>query len=250
MKKSRISLNESHDRHELGSDVTEGVWVLGVDEVGAGCLSGPLLCSAVAYKVGDVDIKLSQDLYINDSKKLKPSQRETLKKFIENKDSFLKSLSKISVEVIDRINILQARFLGMSEAVFEVVQRIRSIEPSSIIVCCVDGDKIPPALLRWAQENKSQNIVKSFVKGDSRLFCIALASNFAKHNRDELMAELSKSFPLYLWEKNVGYGTPEHLSLIEKFGLTPHHRRTFCKRFLSESKPSPNSENSSIPLDF
>jgi len=179
-----------------------------VDEVGRGCLSGPVYAAAVV---------LPDNFYhplIKDSKKLSPNKRKEA--FGVIKDNAISiGVFSISPQEIDRINILQATFAAMIGAIEKLDCDFSKL--------WIDGDKFPGY--------KSIEF-ECVVKGDSKILSIAAASIVAKVTRDEYMKELSEEFPQFGWDKNCGYGTSEHMEAIEKFGLTQHHRKSFCSRFL------------------
>lgn len=181
--------------------------IAGVDEVGRGCLAGPVVSAAVIFPSG-VFID-----GVNDSKQLTERERNTLLPLIyENALAF--SVSAVSHGQIDRINILQASLTAMSMAVGKL-----KVQPHLILV---DGNKTfnynVPAL--------------PIIKGDAKSFCIAAASIIAKVNRDNIMRRLSKRFPQYLWAKNKGYATKEHIDAIKHYGASPLHRKTFLTKIL------------------
>jgi ribonuclease HII len=186
-------------RPNLKSDRLEA----GCDEVGRGCLCGPVVAAAVI---------LPEDYaneFINDSKKLSKSNRENL--FGEIKDVALAwSIAEASVEEIDQINILHASFLAMNRAVKSL-----KLVPHHLLI---DGNRFKTDL----------NIpFDCIVKGDGKFASIAAASILAKVYRDNLMADFAKKYPGYGWEKNVGYPTRLHREGIIKLGLTPLHRKSF-----------------------
>lgn len=175
----------------------------GLDEVGCGCIAGPVFGAAVIFP---------KDYYhpgIKDSKLLSRKQRETIFDEIV-KSAIACEVAEVSVEEIDRVNILHARMQAMRNAVSQLI-----IQPQQLIV---DGDRFFPY----------PNIQhKCFVKGDSKYLSIAAASILAKVSRDELMSNLAKLYPEYGWEENVGYPTPKHRAAIKQFGITPYHRKSF-----------------------
>ncbi len=186
--------------------------IAGIDEVGRGCLAGPVVSAAVVLPEG-----FSHPL-IKDSKKMSEKKRDEAFEIIkENAIAFSVGIS--DPEEIDRINILQATFVSMKKAIDEL-----GTEPSKLLV---DGDKFP---------GHKGIPYECIIKGDSKVQSISAASIIAKVTRDRIMKELAKEFPHYLWESNVGYGTKDHMDAIEKNGLTKHHRKTFCSRFNSANK--------------
>ena len=174
--------------------------VAGVDEVGRGCLAGPVVAAAVILKDFDNN-------EINDSKKIPKKKREELSSYI--KQNSIYAIGEASVEEIDKLNILNASLLAMKRAIKNL-----SSQPMSILV---DGNFKPI--------NKAN--VFSIVKGDTKSISIAAASIVAKVYRDKLMAKFSKIHPEYKFENNSGYGTKEHQNALLKFGVSPIHRRSF-----------------------
>lgn len=181
----------------------------GVDEAGRGPLAGPVVAAAVVFK-NSIDIPL-----VDDSKKIKESDREILYERIIN-ESISFGIGIVDNNDIDEINILQASLKAMKIAVNNL-----DVEPDIILI---DGNKS-------FVMNKE---IHTVVKGDSKSFSIAAASIIAKVERDTIMKNLSLQYPEYKWEKNKGYPTKEHFGLVRKYGITPFHRKTFLKKFLSE----------------
>lgn len=173
----------------------------GVDEVGRGCLAGPVVSAAVILKKG---IKLNN---IKDSKKLSFAQRLEVSKDIKKNSIF--SIGIASVNEIEKLNILNASLLSMKRAVMGL-----SKKPDLVLV---DGIFAPEITIDC----------KTVIKGDEKIKCIGAASILAKVYRDHLMIKISKKFKNYYWNKNFGYGTKQHLSGLKKFGLTTMHRKNF-----------------------
>jgi ribonuclease HII len=180
--------------------------VVGVDEVGRGPIAGPVVAAAVI--VDDAALGWG----INDSKKLSKTKREFLFKEITSKYPY--SISVIDPRTIDNINILQATLLAMRQAISQINHQYDSI--------IVDGNITP----------LKQPNCHAIIKGDTKSLSIAAASIVAKVYRDRLMDELSQLHPHYGWHKNVGYGTKDHFSAIERHGFTVHHRRSFLTKYL------------------
>ena len=176
--------------------------VCGIDEVGRGPLAGPVTAAAVILNPTQIPEGL------NDSKLLLEKKRERLYSLIIN--SSLVSVVHVSVEDIDRLNILQASLLAMRRAA-EALE----ITPDYALI---DGNKIPQDLLCPAT---------AVVKGDNKSVSIAAASIVAKISRDRLMKALGDENPGYGWEKNAGYPTKEHLLALRHLGVSPHHRCSF-----------------------
>ena len=175
----------------------------GCDEVGRGCLSGPVVAAAVILPL---DYKHK---WLTDSKQLSKAKRETIKKDIIN-DAISYAIAEVSNEEVDKINVLQASLLGMHRALDQLIQI-----PELILV---DGNKFIPY---------KDIPYHCIIKGDGKYMSIAAASILAKTYRDDLMEKLSVSHPEYGWERNVGYPTKQHRNAIEKYGITPYHRRSF-----------------------
>ena len=175
----------------------------GTDEVGRGCLCGPVVAAAVI-----IDDKFSNQL-VNDSKKLNLKTRNDLDLYIkENSVDF--AIAELSPEFIDQHNILNASIHAMHLALDQL-----KLRPELILV---DGNKFHP-----------YNFIPHhcIIKGDSKFLSIAAASILAKNYRDDLMIKLHEEFPEYGWNKNVGYATKQHREALKKFGPTIHHRKSF-----------------------
>lgn len=175
----------------------------GCDEVGRGCLCGPVVAASVI-----IDENFTHTL-VNDSKKLTFRTRMELDSYI--KDHVVEySIAEVSPEVIDVHNILNASIMAMHHALDQLKTR-----PELILV---DGNRFHPY----------QSIPhECIVKGDAKLLSIACASILAKNYRDRIMIALHKEFPEYGWATNMGYATKQHQEALNKFGPTIHHRRSF-----------------------
>ena len=183
----------------------------GCDEAGRGPLAGPVVAAAVI---------LPRDFYhplLHDSKKLTVAQREELEPIILSQ-ALSVGLGEASAEEIDEINILQATFLAMHRAIEQLIGD--GCRPELLLI---DGNRFSPY-----PEIPHQCIVK----GDATFASIAAASVLAKNKRDRHMHALAQRYPGYGWETNVGYPTRTHRQAIYAQGLTPHHRKTFSKKFL------------------
>ena len=185
-------------------------YIAGVDEAGRGPLAGPVVAACV---VVDKDFKLDNDcelIKVTDSKKLSAKKREGLFKLIKEKAKAVE-ISVVSSEVIDKINILKASLLAMQKSV-EKCQ-------FSADYVLVDGSfKIPN--LNTEQE--------AIPQGDAKVFTIAAASIIAKVSRDYLMTEYDKKYPQYEFPRHKGYGTKIHMEMINKYGPSPIHRKSFA----------------------
>ena len=188
---------------ELIKKWSENYVEAGCDEVGRGCLCGPVVAAAVV-----LDDNFEQNL-VNDSKKLNFKTRLELDDYIKNnvKDY---AIAELSPEFIDQHNILNASIHAMHNALDKL-----TIRPELILV---DGNKFHP-----------YNYIpyQCIIKGDSKVLSIAAASILAKNYRDQLMIQLHDEFPEYGWNKNMGYATKVHIEALKKFGPTKYHRQSF-----------------------
>lgn len=175
----------------------------GCDEVGRGCLCGPVVAAAVI-----IDKNFNQNL-VDDSKKLTFHTRMQLDEYIKN-NVVEYAIAEVSPQLIDQHNILNASIHAMHRALDQLTTR-----PELILV---DGNRFHPYQFIPHQ---------CIVKGDSKLLSIACASILAKNYRDKLMMELHAEFPEYGWDTNMGYATKYHQEALNKFGPTVHHRRSF-----------------------
>ncbi len=173
----------------------------GVDEVGRGCLAGPVVSAAVILKQG-----INLDL-LKDSKKIRFNKRKEISDHIKSHSHYAIGLA--SVEEILDLNILQASLLSMKRAIEKL-----SVKPNLTLI---DGNFIPSGLKNC----------KTIINGDEKIKVIGAASIIAKVYRDNLMIKLSQKFSDYAWESNFGYGTKAHLEGLKKFGITSHHRKGF-----------------------
>jgi len=187
----------------LRSCHTEGVVEAGLDEVGRGCLAGPVVAAAVILPPD------YRHALLTDSKKLTKEQRSLLREEIK-REALAWAVAEASHLEIDEINILQASFLAMHRAVTQL-----QIEPEHLLV---DGNRFGPYPLIPHT---------CATKGDSIFLSIAAASVLAKTYRDELMERLAADFPHYGWATNVGYPTIQHRRALHEHGPTIHHRRSF-----------------------
>jgi ribonuclease HII len=179
--------------------------VIGVDEAGRGCLAGPVVVAACILSAEIIGIK--------DSKLLSAKKREKLFEKITNSEGVIWNVQVVPNTVIDDINILQATFRGMRDAV-QSVQEQCGVKCTALI----DGNLVPPGITVQAE---------SMVKGDMTEYIIAAASVLAKVTRDRLLVDLHQAYPEYNFAKNKGYGTAEHLKAIKQNGPCPVHRISF-----------------------
>lgn len=191
--------NEPKLLNFMHPDLTEA----GCDEAGRGPLAGPVFAAAVI---------LPRDFrhpLLNDSKKMTEKARDILREVIE-KEAISWAVEEVSAEEIDTVNILNASITGMQRAV-----RRLSTRPDFLLI---DGNRFKPFDGYGYQ---------CIVKGDGKYASIAAASVLAKTWRDEYMRKLALEYPQYGWDRNMGYPTREHIEAIKRFGMTPHHRKSF-----------------------
>ncbi len=173
--------------------------VAGVDEVGRGCLAGPVIAAAVILRKNIPGLK--------DSKKLSKKKREELSLTIMKNSYF--SFGCSSPKEIDEINILQASLLAMKRAILNL-----SVEPGKILI---DGIHKPDL----------NTDTQTIISGDSYIDEISAASIIAKVYRDNLMMQFDKEYPNFFFSSHMGYGTKMHKAALKKYGITPIHRKTF-----------------------
>ena len=173
--------------------------IAGVDEVGRGCLAGPVTAAATIITAPIHGLK--------DSKIISAEKRNILS--VEIKDKSIFSFASVSNSQIDELNIHQATLLAMEKAIMKL-----TIQPDLVYV---DGKFTPNIRVDC----------KAIIGGDNLIPEISAASIIAKVYRDELMTQLDKKYPLYNFAKNKGYGTAQHLNALKKFGYTSIHRKSF-----------------------
>lgn len=199
-------------------EISEGLCLIGTDEAGRGPGAGAVVAAAVHFP--NLDKSLIKELEdINDSKKLTEKSRKRLFDVIINNSVY--EIIFGSVEEIEKTNILQTSLNCMKKACLSVIDKV-SAEKYKILV---DGNKLIPKL-----DYEQQFLVK----GDGKSASIAAASILAKVTRDRYMSELDKKHPEYLWGKNKGYLTKEHLEAIDKYGVTEYHRKSFLEKHFAK----------------
>ena len=173
----------------------------GIDEVGRGCLAGPVVSAAVILKES-----INLDL-LKDSKKISFKKRKEISDHIKSNSYYAIGLASVK-EILD-LNILQASLLSMKRA----LKRL-TVKPDLTLI---DGNFAPKGFKNY----------KTIINGDEKIKVISAASIIAKVYRDNLMIKLAEEFSNYAWESNFGYGTKAHLEGLKKFGITSHHRKGF-----------------------
>lgn len=192
----RMAFDEVFEQHEC---------LVGIDEVGRGPLAGPVVAAAVVL------LPHAKIIGLKDSKKLSSQKREALFKIIQEQALAI-GIGIVDSERIDEINILQATFEAMRQALSQITLDYKCI--------LVDGDKQIP---------KIDKIQHAIIGGDNKSGSIAAASVIAKVTRDHMMEEYAKLYPGYDWESNKGYGSSKHYDGIRAMGITPLHRKSFLK---------------------
>lgn len=182
--------------------------ICGIDEAGRGPLAGPVVAGACILPPEE------EILYLNDSKKLSEKKREMLFQEIQEK-ALAWGVGIVSPERIDEINILQATFEAMREAVSQM-----GVTPDLLLV---DAVTIPGVKMKQV----------GIVKGDARSVSIAAASILAKVTRDRIMVQYDEAYPRYGFAGHKGYGSQGHIAALKEYGPCPIHRRTFIKNFVS-----------------
>lgn len=188
-------------------EYAEYSYICGIDEVGRGPLAGPVVAGAVILPK-DCDI-----LYINDSKKLTAAKREELYDIIMEK-AVAVGIGMASPARIDEINILQATYEAMREAISKLSVRPDLLLNDAVTIPGVDIRQVP------------------IIKGDAKSISIGAASIVAKVTRDRMMVEYDKIMPEYGFASNKGYGSAEHIAALKKVGPSPIHRASFIKNFV------------------
>ncbi len=181
--------------------------ICGIDEVGRGPLAGPVVAAAVILP------KDSRILYINDSKKLSAAKREELYDIIME-EAVSVGVGMASHERIDEINILQATYEAMRQAIGNLSCKPDLLLNDAVTIPKVDIEQVP------------------IIKGDAKSISIGAASIIAKVFRDRMMVEFDEVYPGYGFASNKGYGSKEHLEGLAKLGPCPIHRRSFIKNLL------------------
>lgn len=210
-KKRLQKLEEERERiHQLGKyerEYAQYGYICGIDEVGRGPLAGPVVAGAVILP------KDCEILYINDSKKLSAKKREELYDIIMEQ-AVATGIGMVSPQRIDEINILQATYEAMREAISKLSVTPDILLNDAVTIPQVDIPQVP------------------IIKGDAKSISIGAASIIAKVTRDRLMEEYEKIMPEYGFASNKGYGSGAHIEAIKTYGPSPIHRMTFIKNFL------------------
>ena len=184
--------------------------VVGIDEAGRGPLAGPVVAASAFIKTKSFSYKKE----IRDSKKLTPKKRQEIYDLLMNGSDVEWGIGIVSEKIIDKINILEASKLAMKMSALDLSKKIK---PKKIDFLLLDGNfKIKVDLMQ-----------KSIIRGDDKVFSIAIASIIAKVTRDKMMEKYHKQYPLYGFDRHKGYGTKLHFKMLEKYGPCKIHRKTF-----------------------
>ena len=205
-KQEEIKRTETMKRYEYQYEAKG--YVCGIDEVGRGPLAGPVVACAVILP------KDCQILYLNDSKKVSAKKREELYDIIMD-EAVAVGLGVISPKRIDEINILQATYEAMREAIEQLKVRPDILLNDAVTIPQVDIKQVP------------------IIKGDAKSVSIAAASIVAKVTRDRMMEQYDAMFPEYGFASNKGYGASVHIEALKELGATPIHRKSFIKNFVT-----------------
>lgn len=193
-------------------------FICGIDEAGRGPLAGPVVAAACILPTA------CEILYLNDSKKLTEKRREEL--FVEIQEKAVSfGVGIVSPAVIDEINILQATYEAMRQAVEKLSVRPDVFLNDAVVIPGID-------------ESRQVKIIK----GDAKSVSIAAASILAKVTRDHMMEEYDRLYPEYGFAKHKGYGTKAHLDAVREHGMCPIHRRSFLKKFMERESKEQESE--------
>ena len=206
-KKYQDELARTYAISEYERKYGDYTYICGIDEVGRGPLAGPVVAGAVILP------KNCDILYIKDSKKLSEKKREELYDIIMEK-AVATGIGYASVDRIDEINILQATFEAMRDAISKL-----GVSPDILLN---DAVTIPKVTIPQVP----------IIKGDAKSISIGAASIIAKVTRDRLMVDYDKVFPEYGFASNKGYGSSQHIEAIKKYGPCPIHRKTFIGNFI------------------
>jgi len=206
-----------------------GRYIIGADEVGRGCLAGPVTVGAVLVKEGSSPVS-----GVKDSKKLTASKREQVADALRTCPEVQFAIASVPADIIDKDGISAALKHCFAAAVSALIKKNREVRTVSTlpgegvlvnrpVVVQIDGNPIKGLDFPVPTEY--------IVKGDDKVWAIGAASILAKVWRDAFMGKLAPQFQDYAWEQNKGYGSPVHQKAIREKGLTPYHRATFCRAF-------------------
>ncbi len=238
-------------RYERGLYKKGYRFIAGVDEVGKGCFAGPLVTGCVIFDKNTIStfkggsFKGYGEIIINDSKQIKPGQREKSDKWIRE-NALAWGIGEVSAQKINSVGMGKAAKMAFRQAIKNANKRLQSKYKSKIDFLLADAFFISyvPGLPARRRKNKKGRFYKkingrqqAIIDGDTKSVSIAAASIIAKVYRDKLMMRLSKQskYKIYGWGRNKGYGTKEHQMAIQSYGVTKLHRKQFVVTWLSKS---------------
>lgn len=192
-------------------------YIIGIDEVGRGCVAGPIVAVACLSRGTDTENKILKQA--KDSKKLTAKKREELFELLSN--NFIWVVSEIDNQEIDRIGIQPANCLVVERAAEKLLQKLENF-----------AGKILADHIGGAHNYTGNKGIKFHIKGESKFAEIAAASILAKVYRDNLMQEWHDKYPAYDFTQHKGYGTKQHLAIITEQGICPIHRQSFLKKYI------------------
>ncbi|HWC57436.1 MAG TPA: ribonuclease HII [Candidatus Paceibacterota bacterium] len=201
-------------------------WVVGIDEVGRGPLAGPVYVGAVIMRAKDY--KTWKPHGLTDSKKMTAKAREKWAlqaKELHKQGVIAFAIGKASATTIDS--------KGITAAIKKCINR--ALTDLDVLKLCDGTDRVRILLDGGLKASSIYTSQRTIVRGDASEKIISLASVIAKVARDDYMIRLSKKYPLYKWHANKGYGTKKHIVMIRKYGLSPHHRKTFTTRIIDKN---------------
>ncbi|MDP2641233.1 MAG: ribonuclease HII [Candidatus Yanofskybacteria bacterium] len=191
--------------------------VAGIDEAGRGPLAGPVIAAAVCFPAAKDSLALLRTLKIRDSKQLSFEQREKLYAIFTSHPNIEWGIGKVGERVIDALNIYHATKLAMTKAVLHLNKKLQR-KQSAVEFLLLDGTMLLDLSLPQ----------KAIIRGDEKVMACAVASIIAKVTRDRLMVRYHAKYPQYGFDKHKGYGTSLHMEMLEKYGPSPIHRKTFA----------------------
>ncbi len=216
-------------------------YLIGIDEVGRGCLAGPIAVTALALPLKFKVESSKSKVPLRDSKKLTARQREKWAEYVRNHPKIIYETAYVYPKAIERINISQAANLAATRAVARLLTNdirlttkakrltTNDIRPTTgDIKILLDGGLFVSPLLVVSRKLS----VRTVVRGDEKFNCIKLASIVAKVSRDRAMRRLHRKFPVYGLDEHKGYGTEQHILAIKKHGPSSIHRLTFISKFV------------------
>ena len=214
---------------DLSFETTCDGHIIGIDEAGRGPWAGPVTITAL-WLCPHAYAQLPDD--INDSKKMKPYRRANLADVLQKPPHLHFTISK-DVDDIDQHGVVKTTLMAMAEAAAGLIEQMSKAGISGPTHALVDGPLLPKEMPCAST---------AVIRGDSRSLSIAGASIIAKHSRDLIMQALDIDWPAYGWYQNNGYGTRQHQQALAKYGISPHHRRSFApiKRLVEITNPFPN----------